>query len=105
MAFSLIGDDTCQFIAPTPLPDPYWIAVSPAAAELVGIALGPNHLPQDSDWLAVLAGNSLEADGHQFLKPMATAYSGHQFGDWAGQLGDGRAILLGELNHQFLYIY
>jgi uncharacterized protein YdiU (UPF0061 family) len=104
MAFSLIGDDTCQFIAPTPLPDPYWIAVSPAAAELVGIALGPNHLPQDSDWLAVLAGNSLEADGHQFLKPMATAYSGHQFGHWAGQLGDGRAILLGELKHQELQL-
>ena len=104
MAFSLIGDDTCQFIAPTPLPDPYWIAVSPAAAELVGIALGSNHLPQDPDWLAVLAGNSLEADGHQFLKPMATAYSGHQFGHWAGQLGDGRAILLGELKHQELQL-
>jgi serine/tyrosine/threonine adenylyltransferase len=104
MAFSLIGDDTCQFIAPTPLPDPYWIAVSPAAAELVGIALGSNHLPQDPDWLAVLAGNSLEADGHQFLKPMATAYSGHQFGHWAGQLGDGRAILLGELKNQELQL-
>lgn len=100
MAFSLIGDDTCQFIAPTPLPDPYWIAVSPQAAELVGIPLRENQLPQDPGWLAVLAGNALEAGGHQFLKPMATAYSGHQFGHWAGQLGDGRAILLGELNHQ-----
>ena len=93
MAFSLIGDDTCQFIAPTPLPDPYWIAVSPAAAELVGIALGSNHLPQDPDWLAVLAGNSLEADGHQFLKPMATAYSGHQFGHWAGHCCANRNFL------------
>jgi uncharacterized protein YdiU (UPF0061 family) len=35
---------------------------------------------------------------------MATAYSGHQFGHWAGQLGDGRAILLGELNHQELQL-
>ena len=104
MAFSLIGDDTCQFIAPTPLPDPYWIAVSPQAAELVGIPLGANQLPQDHGWLAVLAGNALEAGGHQFLKPMATAYSGHQFGHWAGQLGDGRAILLGELNHQELQL-
>jgi uncharacterized protein YdiU (UPF0061 family) len=104
MAFSLIGDDTCQFIAPTPLPDPYWIAVSPEAAELLGIALGPNHLPLDPAWLGVLAGNSLKADGHQFLKPMATAYSGHQFGHWAGQLGDGRAILLGELKQQELQL-
>jgi uncharacterized protein YdiU (UPF0061 family) len=29
-------------------------------------------------------------------KPLATVYSGHQFGVWAGQLGDGRAILLGD---------
>jgi serine/tyrosine/threonine adenylyltransferase len=104
MAFSLIGDDTCQFIAPSPLPDPYWIAVSPEAAELVGIALGSNQLPQDPDWLAVLAGNSAELALRLFPKPMATAYSGHQFGHWAGQLGDGRAILLGELNHQELQL-
>lgn len=104
MAFSLIGDDTCQFIAPTPLPDPYWIAVSPEAAELLGIPLGPNHLPQDPDWLAVLTGNRAELGGRLFPKPMATAYSGHQFGHWAGQLGDGRAILLGELNHQELQL-
>ena len=104
MAFSLIGDDTCQFIAPTPLPDPYWIAVSPAAAELVGIALGSNHLPQDPDWLAVFAGNASDLGSRLFPKPIATAYSGHQFGHWAGQLGDGRAILLGEINHQELQL-
>ncbi len=104
MAFSLIGEDTCQFIAPTPLPDPYWIAVSPEAAELLGIPLGSNQLPQDPNWLAVLAGNPAELGRHLFPKPMATAYSGHQFGHWAGQLGDGRAILLGELNHQELQL-
>jgi uncharacterized protein YdiU (UPF0061 family) len=104
MAFSLIGDDTCQFIAPTPLPDPYWIAISTEAAELVGISLGSNQLPQDSDWLAVLAGNPAELGRRLFPKPMATAYSGHQFGHWAGQLGDGRAILLGELNKQELQL-
>ena len=104
MAFSLIGDDTCQFIAPTPLPEPYWIAVSPAAAELVGIALGSNHLPQDPDWLAVFAGNASDLGSRLFPKPIATAYSGHQFGHWAGQLGDGRAILLGEINHQELQL-
>ena len=104
MAFSLIGDDTCQFIAPTPLPEPYWIVVSTEAAELVGISLGPNQLPRDPDWLAVLAGNPAELGQRLFPNPMATAYSGHQFGHWAGQLGDGRAILLGELNHQELQL-
>jgi uncharacterized protein YdiU (UPF0061 family) len=104
MAFSLIGDDTCQFIAPSPLPDPYWIAVSTEAAELVGISLGSNQLPTNPDWLAVLAGNSAELGERLFPKPMATAYSGHQFGHWAGQLGDGRAILLGELKHQELQL-
>jgi len=104
MAFSLIGDDTCQWIAPTPLPDPYWIAVSTEAAELVGISLSPNQLPQDPEWLAVLAGNPSDLGSRLFPKPMATAYSGHQFGHWAGQLGDGRAILLGELRHQELQL-
>lgn len=41
----------------------------------------------------VLAGNTLP----EGADPLAQAYSGHQFGNWAGQLGDGRAILLGEL--------
>ena len=37
------------------------------------------------------------------MKTYATAYAGHQFGNWAGQLGDGRAIYAGEIqngNHQ-----
>jgi uncharacterized protein YdiU (UPF0061 family) len=44
------------------------------------------------DVLQALSGNRL-LDGSQ---PLASVYSGHQFGQWAGQLGDGRAILLGE---------
>ena len=32
------------------------------------------------------------------MDPHATCYGGHQFGNWAGQLGDGRAINLGEIN-------
>jgi len=44
------------------------------------------------DWLQALSGN-VPISGTQ---PLASVYSGHQFGQWAGQLGDGRAILLGE---------
>ena len=76
---------------PTPLPAPYFIAASPAAARLVG--LEPQQLAEPGH-VEVFAGNAV-APASQAL---AAVYSGHQFGVWAGQLGDGRAILLGELN-------
>ena len=49
---------------------------------------------EDSD-LDFLVGNNLPENIH----PYATAYAGHQFGNWAGQLGDGRAILAGEITN------
>ena len=45
--------------------------------------------------------DELKRDGNGGSKPLATVYSGHQFGVWAGQLGDGRAILLGETAQGF----
>ena len=104
MAFILSGDDVCQATLPTPIPDPYWVAFSPASAKLVGITLDEANLPLDKTWLEVLAGNQLSVISHQFLNPIATAYSGHQFGVWAGQLGDGRAILLGDIADQELQL-
>lgn len=76
---------------PTPLPAPYFVAASSRAAALVGI--DPAALAQD-DFVATFTGNQVP-DGAQ---PLAAVYSGHQFGVWAGQLGDGRAILLGDLD-------
>ncbi len=76
-------------LAPTALPDPYLVAASPAAAALVG--LGPQDLGREP-WLAALAGNRVLPGSD----PLAAVYAGHQFGAWAGQLGDGRALLLGE---------
>ena len=58
-----------------------------------------SHLGLDPDWLAsadglaMLAGNRLPTGA----EPIATAYAGHQFGGFVPQLGDGRAILLGEV--------
>ena len=104
MAFTLSGDDVCQATLPTPIPNPYWVAFSPSAAELVGITLDKNNLPIDQAWLQLLAGNQLNTSEHHFLNPIATAYSGHQFGVWAGQLGDGRAILLGDIAGQELQL-
>jgi serine/tyrosine/threonine adenylyltransferase len=104
MAFTLSGDDVCHAISPTPIIDPYWVALSPSAAELIGLPLSGDGFPIDKGWLDILAGNQISGENHQFLEPKATAYSGHQFGMWAGQLGDGRAILLGEIAGQELQL-
>ena len=53
---------------------------------------------QETD-LPFLVGNNLP----QNIRPYSTAYAGHQFGNWAGQLGDGRAIFAGENHHEGKY--
>jgi serine/tyrosine/threonine adenylyltransferase len=92
-SFAALGDDFYTALSPTPLPAPYWVGRSPDAAALLG--LSPAALESDVA-LALWTGN-LVASGTQ---PLASIYSGHQFGAWAGQLGDGRAILLGQLGGQ-----
>ena len=104
MAFTLSGDDAIHPVLPSPVPDPYWVGFSSSAAQLIGIPLNAAGLPQDPAWLALLAGNTLDIGSQQFPNPLASAYSGHQFGVWAGQLGDGRAILLGDIAGQELQL-
>ena len=78
-------------LAAQPAPDPHWVATSDDCAALLG---WPADWATRADWgaLDVLTGRATWPG----LQPMATVYSGHQFGVWAGQLGDGRALLLGE---------
>ena len=77
-------------VAATPLAEPYPIAIS----ELLQDELGLSALDLSSQYFtAVFAGNQ-RLPGSD---PLAAVYSGHQFGIWAGQLGDGRALLLGDL--------
>lgn len=79
-----------QRIAPTPVPAPSWLAVNaPLGAEL---GLSADELRSDG-MLAVLAGNRV-LEGSE---PLALAYAGHQFGNFVPKLGDGRAVLLGEV--------
>jgi len=66
------------------------VACSDETATLLGLTAAEM---ADPAFIAVLAGNAL-GSGSQ---PYATVYGGHQFGHWAGQLGDGRAINLGEI--------
>lgn len=75
---------------PTPVRAPQLLAWSDELAAELGLLR-----PQGSDdpGLAYLAGNLVPPGA----KPFAAAYGGHQFGNWAGQLGDGRAISLGNI--------
>jgi uncharacterized protein YdiU (UPF0061 family) len=88
--FAALGPSFFTLQPPTPLPEPYWVGTSPRVALALGLA--PEWLTSDAA-LAAWTGN-VTLPGSQ---PLASVYSGHQFGHWAGQLGDGRAILLGEL--------
>ncbi|MBM7119038.1 protein adenylyltransferase SelO [Archangium primigenium] len=77
-------------VQPTPVPAPRLVAWSPEVA--AGLGLDAATL-QSAEALRVLSGNGLWPG----MVPYAANYGGHQFGNWAGQLGDGRAIVLGEL--------
>jgi uncharacterized protein YdiU (UPF0061 family) len=87
--FATLGAPFYTRLAPQPLPAPYWVGRSRQMAEVLG--LSDAWLASD-EALHALTGN-LPLSGSS---PLASVYSGHQFGYWAGQLGDGRAILLGE---------
>jgi uncharacterized protein YdiU (UPF0061 family) len=77
-------------VPPTPAPAPATIAWSPEVAELLG--LDPA-LPTTQAFADVFGGSRVPKGAD----PFAMAYAGHQFGSFAGQLGDGRAIALGEV--------
>ncbi len=87
--FAALGAGFFTELQPSPFPAPYWVARSTGLARELGI--DPAWLGS-SDALQVFSGNTLLPG----TRPLASVYSGHQFGTWAGQLGDGRALLLGE---------
>ncbi len=77
-------------LPPTPVAAPRLIRVNHALAEELGI--DPRALGAEAG-VHALAGNRVPHGA----EPIAMAYAGHQFGNWVPQLGDGRAILLGEI--------
>ena len=80
----------CSLVAPSPLHNP--VMVSSNASLALELGLNPESMTE-SAMLRLMAGDLAETSFH----PIALVYSGHQFGVWAGQLGDGRAMTLGEL--------
>ncbi len=82
--FAALGSDFYTELRPTPLPSPHWVGTSHSVAQLLGL---PEGWHQSEEALQALTGNQVLAGS----TPLASVYSGHQFGVWAGQLGDGRA--------------
>ncbi len=91
--FHTLGSAFFTELPPQPLPEPHWVATSAECAALLGL---PADWAQreDGNALQVFSGNAV----WEGMQPLASVYSGHQFGVWAGQLGDGRALWLGEMN-------
>jgi uncharacterized protein YdiU (UPF0061 family) len=76
-------------VRPTPVAAPRLLAWSEDVGRLLGLERPAVTGPE----VDVLAGNAVLPG----MRPYAARYGGHQFGNWAGQLGDGRAITLGEV--------
>lgn len=75
---------------PAPVPNAELLALNADLAQSLG--LDPQALA-DPEWRAVFAGNAVP----EHARPVAQAYAGHQFGGYSPRLGDGRALLLGEI--------
>jgi uncharacterized protein YdiU (UPF0061 family) len=79
-------------VCPTPVPDPYLVCYSPQALALLDLDDREITRPE---LIETLAGNQLLPG----MDAIAALYAGHQFGHYVPQLGDGRAILLGEVRN------
>ncbi len=79
-------------VQPTPLPAPYLVSFNEAAAGLLDLDASARTHP---DFIEIFTGNKVP----EGAEPLAAIYAGHQFGTFVPQLGDGRAILLGEVKN------
>ncbi len=85
----LVNNACYSRVSPTPVPRPQVLSYARSLADQLGVS---HAWLESSEGAEVLGGNKL-LEG---MVPYAMCYGGHQFGNWAGQLGDGRAINLGE---------
>jgi uncharacterized protein YdiU (UPF0061 family) len=79
-----------SYVQPRVPSKPQLIHVAPPVASILGLTEADT---QSADFLAIFSGSQVP----EGAEPYAMCYGGHQFGNWAGQLGDGRAINLGEV--------
>ncbi len=85
-----LGSEFYNIEHPQALGNPYWLAFNTELAQQLGLK---SDIVLDKEALAILSG-SLKKPQHM---PISTVYSGHQFGVYVPQLGDGRAMLLGDI--------
>ncbi len=79
-----------SYVSPTPVVQPERVAYSRDIAHSLDLS---ESVCASDEFTQVFSGNRLSAG----MQTYATCYGGHQFGNWAGQLGDGRAINLGDV--------
>ena len=87
-----VFEATHSYINPTKPSNPKLIHASKEMTKAIGL---DEKEISSNDFLATFSGAKI----HPKTKPYAMAYAGHQFGNWAGQLGDGRAINLFEVEN------
>ncbi|WP_226666660.1 protein adenylyltransferase SelO [Microbulbifer aggregans] len=90
-----LGEPFGTALPPTPLQNPRLVHTNPAVLSLLGIDSAEADNPQ---WAQIASGAVLLSGS----KPFAMKYTGHQFGSYNPDLGDGRALLLGEIEHDGL---
>jgi uncharacterized protein YdiU (UPF0061 family) len=81
-----------SFVSPKKTSNPVLLHVAVNMANTLGLS---KDFTASEEFLKIVTGNKIVENS----KPYAMCYGGHQFGNWAGQLGDGRAINLGEIVH------
>jgi uncharacterized protein YdiU (UPF0061 family) len=91
--FARLPDSFHSRLRPTPLPDPYLISFNANAARLIDLDSAEI---SRADFAEHFTGNRLLPGSD----PLSMLYAGHQFGHFVPQLGDGRAILLGEIRNR-----
>ena len=88
--FARLGDAFSTHVLPEPIDDPRLVVASPAAMALLDLDPAQADTPV---FAQLFGGHKLWAEA----QPRAMVYSGHQFGSYNPQLGDGRGLLLGEV--------
>ena len=92
-SFSRLPDAFYQRVSPMGFPNPHLVSFNPVAGELIDLDPGEAQRPEFAEYFSgarLLPGS----------EPIAMLYAGHQFGHYVPQLGDGRAMLLGEVRNQ-----
>lgn len=92
-SFARLGEDFYRPVRAEPIADARLVSVNPAAAALIDL---DDAALASADFMALMAGRQLPPGA----RPLASVYAGHQFGGYTPQLGDGRALLIGEVQNR-----